>query len=112
MRLSLETRVKCAPASSLRYRPPCLASASAYTTLGSEGATARPTWPKPSLSMPFWVISLQVSPPSTDLYTPEPGPLEGGYTFQGGRRVCHSEAYTVLPSAPKARSMAPVEASL
>src|SRR3954465_4343288 len=40
------------------------------------------------------VSCFPVVPPSTDLKIPPPGPLDGAYVNQGGRRVFHSPAYT------------------
>src|SRR5437899_2883012 len=71
-----------------------------------------PIRPRPSVGKPL-VSCFHVVPPSVDLYSPLPGPFEGGYTFQGGRRVCHSDAYSVFDSVgSNARSIAPVSLSL
>src|SRR5215469_11821010 len=83
----------------------------AYTRLGLLGATASPTLPRPGMtSVP--AIKFQVAPPSVDLYTPLPGPFDGGYTLHGGRRVCQRAAKTVCVSGEAARSIAPVSLSL
>src|SRR6185312_10761422 len=73
---------QCAPPSFERYRPPSSASTIAYTRSGAAFEIAMPMRPtflcaKPSVSC------VQCAPPSVDLYKPEPGPLAGGYTFQG-----------------------------
>src|SRR5487761_69185 len=92
MRRSLDTRVQLAPASVDLYNPPCFASTFAYTICGLLGDTAMPIRPSPALGNPCPVIGVQVWPSSVDLYSPLPGPLDGGYTLHGGRRVCHSAA--------------------
>jgi hypothetical protein len=40
-----------------------------------------------------------------------PGPLDGGYTLHGGRRVCHSDAKMTRIFGSEARSIAPVSRS-
>src|SRR3954462_15100356 len=54
-----------------------------------------PLRPMPSLGRPT-VICFHVVPPSTDLKRPPPGPLDGAYVYQGGRRVFQSAAYTTM----------------
>src|SRR3954463_1521280 len=84
----------------------------AYTRFGSLRETAMPMRPSPSVGRPS-VSCFQVVPPSVDLYNPLPGPFDGGYTFHGGRRVCHNDAYIVFESVgSKARSIAAVSLSL
>src|SRR5690606_5936600 len=71
----LLTRVQVAPASSDTNTPPESASMIAYTRFGSAPETETPTLPiTPCGSPGLRVISVHVSPPSTDLNSPEPGP--------------------------------------
>src|SRR5512135_3325627 len=76
-RFSFASRRQLAPASSERYIPPALASTTAYTRLGSATDTSMPMRPNPSLGRPC-VSCFQVLPPSVDLYSPLPGPFDGG----------------------------------
>src|SRR5437879_4269668 len=85
------TRVHVAPASSERNNPPSWASTWAYTRSGLDGATAMPMRPITPAGIPlFRVNSVQVSPPSVDLKSPEPLPPEE--KSQGERCACHSAA--------------------
>src|SRR5262249_58825016 len=83
----------------------------AYTRRESDGANATPMRPSFSDGRPA-VTCFHVSPPSSERQRPVPGPLEGGYTFQGGLRVCQSAASIVDGrEGSNARSIAPVSRS-
>ncbi len=74
MRSSL-VRTQVAPPSSERKTPPSSASTIAQTRWGSAGDTVTPIFPIGGGGMPgFLVSSVQVSPPSVDLCSPEYGP--------------------------------------
>lgn len=81
---------------------------------GSLGAMAMPMRPKPSPTVGSPPVSgCQVLPPSADLNSPLPGPLNDSPISQGAWRAAHSTAYTVCASeGSKARSTAPVFSSL
>src|SRR5688500_12383825 len=87
-------RVHVVPPSSDRNSPPCSASMSAYTRLGSDGATATPTLPQTPSGNPGPLSCFQVSPASREPYRPLPGPPL--VMSQGVRRACHNPAKTML----------------
>src|SRR5437868_13361561 len=83
------------PASSDLNRPPFSFSASAYTRLEFAPLTATPMRPINPFGNPtLCVISVHVSPPSTDLKSPEPGPpLDIVYSL---RKASQSAAYMTI----------------
>src|SRR5437879_13196834 len=70
------TRRHVAPASSERYSEGSVSSSSAYTRLGSEGATATAILPTGwfAAGSPWPVSRFQVAPPSRVTQSPPPGP--------------------------------------
>src|SRR3954463_3011934 len=90
-----------APPSSERYRPSvgCVASMTAYTTRGFDGATATATRPHGLAGRPAFlsaVSSVHVAPPSVLLNMPLPlgavGPLPPERNVQPWRRKSHMPA--------------------
>src|SRR5258708_3163913 len=112
MRGSLLIKFQVRPVSSERYNPAAPgASITAYTRL--PRAVAMPTRPHSPPGSPLPRTSVQVSPPSVDLYSPLPGPPLGGYWLHGVRRARHIAAYNKRGfSAANARSIAPTSAPL
>src|SRR5215467_12589360 len=90
-RLSL-ARVQVAPASSDLNNPPFSFSMRAYTRFASAPETATPILPSMPAGRPgARVISVHVSPPSTDLNKPLPGPPDD--IWYSVRNASHSAAY-------------------
>src|SRR5579884_2301411 len=80
---------------------------------GFAGDIAMPMCPRIPPGKPPPVTCVHVFPPSVLLYRPLPGPLLGGYTFHGGRRVCQSDAKITFESdGLSVMSIAPVFSSL
>src|SRR5215211_2478581 len=78
--------VQVAPPSSDRYSPPSVASMLVHTRFGSAGETATVILPRtPAGSPGLRVSSVHVSPPSVDLYSPDPAPP---------LQSCHGRRYT------------------
>ena len=115
IRLSSVVFFHVAPASSDRYSPPFFSFASTITYTRRPwfpGATATPARPHSPSGSPCPMICVHVTPSSTDLYSPLPGPYEVPFC-PGFRMPCHSVAYTTrgFPGS-KQRSIAAVTLSL
>src|ERR1700681_3616502 len=86
-------RRQVSPPSSERQIVPCFDCTTAYTRLGSLGATATPMRPSVSVGNPCPRIFDQLRPPSRERYSPSAGPPL--VAIHGSRRNCQIEAKTV-----------------
>src|SRR2546426_1110615 len=103
------TRRHVAPASSERYSEGSVSSSSAYTRLGSEGATATAILPTGwfAAGSPWPVSRFHVAPPSRVTHSPLPGPPL--FRFHVLISSCHIPANRTFGSPGSiARSAQPV----